>query len=243
MIVTLHVATFGDLGARCTLRHRLPEQSIQGDNAANKGLSTRCRHHAEAVSEAAARDRRHLCVTVLQEYRGHGRARLSSLSANYLLPHWLPHHWKSYATGKAKAGLTADPADWRVARTIFVADDDKVAVDYARFNSRSPYRFYYSQLQTKLTRAKRHETFKLSMEQPDEEITHDWVMDRLVIHGSVNKVVDELLAFCEVAGPFGELVYGGMDWVDANMAQRSMELMATEVMPRVNAASGSKLRV
>jgi hypothetical protein len=77
------------------------------------------------------------------------------------------------------------------------------------------------------------------MEQPDEEITHDWVMDRLVIHGSVNKVVDELLAFCEVAGPFGELVYGGMDWVDAGLAQRSMELMATDVMPRVNAALGS----
>jgi alkanesulfonate monooxygenase SsuD/methylene tetrahydromethanopterin reductase-like flavin-dependent oxidoreductase (luciferase family) len=77
------------------------------------------------------------------------------LSANYLLPRWLPYHWKSYAAGKAKAGLTVDPADWRVARTIFVADDDKVAADYARFDSRRPYRFYYSQLQTKLTHAKR----------------------------------------------------------------------------------------
>ena len=37
-------------------------------------------------------------------------------------------------------------------------------------------------------------------------------------------------------GDFGELVYAGMDWVDAKLAQRSMELMATQVMPRVNAA-------
>jgi len=34
----------------------------------------------------------------------------------------------------------------------------------------------------------------------------------------------------------GELVYAGMDWVDPRLARRSMELMATEVMPRVNQA-------
>jgi len=37
-------------------------------------------------------------------------------------------------------------------------------------------------------------------------------------------------------GDFGELVYAGMDWVDSKLAKRSMELMAIEVMPRVNAA-------
>jgi hypothetical protein len=30
-----------------------------------------------------------------------------------------------------------------------------------------------------------------------------------------------------------------MDWVHPKFAQRSMELMATEVMPRVNAAIGT----
>jgi hypothetical protein len=29
-----------------------------------------------------------------------------------------------------------------------------------------------------------------------------------------------------------------MDWVDPQLTERSMELMATEVMPRVNAAIG-----
>jgi hypothetical protein len=36
------------------------------------------------------------------------------------------------------------------------------------------------------------------------------------------------------AGEFGEIVYAGMDWVDPVLARRSMELMATQVMPRVN---------
>ena len=61
-------------------------------------------------------------------------------------------------------------------------------------------------------------------------------MDQLVIHGSVSKVVDHILALREEIGDFGEIVYAGMDWVDANLAKRSMQLMAEEVMPRVNAA-------
>ena len=86
--------------------------------------------------------------------------------------------------------------------------------------------------------AKRLAGFKHSPGQPDHEITDDYVVDRLVIHGGVNKVVDQLLALREEVGPFGELVYAGMDWVDPALTRRSMELMANEVMPRVNAALG-----
>ena len=44
----------------------------------------------------------------------------------------------------------------------------------------------------------------------------------------------------EETGDFGELVYAGMDWVDPALAKRSMQLMAEEVMPRVNAAIGKQ---
>ena len=56
--------------------------------------------------------------------------------------------------------------------------------------------------------------------------------------GTVNHVVDQILQLRETAGAFGEIVYAGMDWVDPALARRSMELMATEVMPRVNRALG-----
>jgi hypothetical protein len=46
------------------------------------------------------------------------------------------------------------------------------------------------------------------------------------------------LALREKAGPFGEIVYAGMDLVDPQLGRRSMELMANEVMPRVNQALG-----
>ena len=39
--------------------------------------------------------------------------------------------------------------------------------------------------------------------------------------------------------PHSELtIYAGLDWVDPDLAKRSMELMATKVMPQVNDALG-----
>src|SRR5262245_27694568 len=90
----------------------------------------------------------------------------------------------------------------------------------------------------KMKLGKRLYVFKSHKEQPDEEITLDFVMDHCVIHGSVNRVVDQILALREEIGDFGELVYAGMDWVDPALGRRSMQLMAEEVMPRVNAAIG-----
>ena len=158
------------------------------------------------------------------------------LSANFLLPHWLKTHWANYAEGKARAGVKPDPAEWRVARSIFVADDESVAAAYGRHDAASPYRFYYRQLQTKLTKAGRHAVFKERLDQPDPEITHEFVLERLCMYGTVNKVVDQIVELREQVGDFGELVYAGMDWVDERLARRSMQLMAEKVMPRVNAA-------
>ena len=164
------------------------------------------------------------------------------LSANFLLSKWLPSHWQNYCEGKKKAGRTADPADWRIARAIFVADDDKTARRYGRDDANSPYRYYWNMLLIKMLRSNRLGAFKTHREQPDSEITEDYVLDNMVIHGSVNKVVDELLKLYEEVGDFGEIVYAGMDWTDPALSKRSMELMATAVMPRVNAAIGKKIK-
>jgi len=167
-----------------------------------------------------------------------GKRDFHPLSANFLLANHLKSHWTNYAKGKAEVGAKADVADWRIARTIFVADDDKTAQAYGREDANSPYRFYFEQMGAKMRRGKRLYVFKSHKEQPDEEITHDFIMDHCVIHGSVNKVVDAILALREQTGDFGELVYAGMDWVDPTLSKRSMQLLAEQVMPRVNAAIG-----
>ena len=62
----------------------------------------------------------------------------------------------------------------------------------------------------------------------------------VVIHGSVNSVVDQLLAFRERIGDFGTLLYAGHDWADPHLGRRSMELMATEVIPQINKVLGAE---
>src|SRR5438309_7377096 len=129
------------------------------------------------------------------------------MSANFLLPHWLPSHWANYSAGKSNAGQKADPADWRVARTIFVADDDKTAQRYGRDDPASPYRFYWEKLRGNMRRAKHHGIFKMNRDEEDGAVTIERLLAELVLCGAVDKVVDELLALRERSGDFGEIVY------------------------------------
>lgn len=161
------------------------------------------------------------------------------LSANFLLPQWVATHWPNYVEGKQSTGATASTQDWRVARTIFVADDDEVAERYGRADANSPYRYYYSKMLGKMRTLGRLGLFKTSPDQPDDEVTLDHVLDRLVIAGTADSVAEQILAFREETGDFGELVYAGLDWVDPDLAKRSMDLMASKVMPQVNAEIGA----
>ena len=78
--------------------------------------------------------------------------------------------------------------------------------------------------------------FKLDQNEPDDKITPEFITNKLVIAGTVNSVVDQLLAFREQIGDFGTLVYACHDWLDPALGKRSMQLMAEQVMPRLNDA-------
>jgi alkanesulfonate monooxygenase SsuD/methylene tetrahydromethanopterin reductase-like flavin-dependent oxidoreductase (luciferase family) len=165
-----------------------------------------------------------------------GQRDFHPMSANFLLSKYLKSHWTNYALGKSNAGQVADIADWRIARTIFVADDEATARRYAIESPDSPYRYYWNLLLKKMMLSRRHAIFKESEAQSDAELTIEYMLDKLVLWGTPERVAGRILALREEAGPFGEIVYANMDWVDEKLARRSIELMATEVMPRVNAA-------
>ena len=160
------------------------------------------------------------------------------ISANFLLPEWVASHWPKYAEGRNAVGATANPSEWRVAKSIFVADNEATAIRYG-LTAEGPYHFYFRQLVRKLVGlGGRANLFKLDQSIPDAMITADYVTDRLVIAGTVAGVVEQILAFREKTGPFGTLLYACHDWMDPALAKRSMQLMAEEVMLRVNAATG-----
>lgn len=160
------------------------------------------------------------------------------ISANFVQANWAATHWPSYEQGCAIAGLKADRQDWRVCKSIFVADDDATAKRYAKTRE-GPYGFYFHNLLTKRRARGAASIYKPDLSMPDEAVTVEFVLDTMVIAGGVDSVVDQILKFRETLGDFGTLLYCGHDWADAPLARRSMTLMAEQVMPRVNAAIGA----
>lgn len=159
------------------------------------------------------------------------------ISANFLQSNLVSTHWTGIAEGYARGGHPVDWRTWRVAKSIFVADDDATAERYVR-EARDAYHFYYWNLLSKRRGSGLLGSFKHDQAMADDAVTVDYLLDTMVIRGGVDRVVDAILAFREQTGPFGTLLYCGHDWADPVLARRSMTLMAEEVMPRVNAALG-----
>jgi alkanesulfonate monooxygenase SsuD/methylene tetrahydromethanopterin reductase-like flavin-dependent oxidoreductase (luciferase family) len=132
----------------------------------------------------------------------------------------------------ARPAIARPIANWRVAKSVFVADDMETARRYATAPA-SPYRQYYGSLTTKLVKNGRANLFKREQNEPDAAVTVDRVMDDVVIWGTPEKVAEELLAFREEVGAFGTMLYAGHDWADKALAVRSMELMAEKVLPMI----------
>jgi alkanesulfonate monooxygenase SsuD/methylene tetrahydromethanopterin reductase-like flavin-dependent oxidoreductase (luciferase family) len=162
------------------------------------------------------------------------------ISANFLMPAWVKSHWPKYVEGCERGGRKVDTANWRVAKSVFVADDAAVAKAYVT-GPNSPYVNYYRSLFTKLKKNGRVDIFKTHRDQPDEEVTLEMICDKLIIYGTPDSVADQILALQEEVGTFGTLLYAAKDWEDRELGRRSMILMAEKVMPLVNA--GSEQRV
>ena len=157
------------------------------------------------------------------------------ISANFLLPQWVKTHWPNYEEGCKQGNRSVDPSNWRVAKNICVAKDEKTAKRYAR-DANSPYVLYYEQLLTKFRDSGRLNLFKEDQNMPDDDITLEYVLDRLVIYGDPSSVADQILEFKQHVGEFGQLVYAGHDWTDYELGRQSMILTAEKVMPLVNSA-------
>jgi alkanesulfonate monooxygenase SsuD/methylene tetrahydromethanopterin reductase-like flavin-dependent oxidoreductase (luciferase family) len=157
------------------------------------------------------------------------------ISANFLMPAWVKSHWPKYVEGCQRSGRDADPAHWRVAKSVFVARNEATAKAYAT-DPNGPYVYYYRSLFTKLKQNGRIELFKTRRDQADDDVTLESICEHLIIWGTPESVTDKLLAFQAEVGEFGTLLYAGKDWKDRELGRQSMILMAEKVMPRINAA-------
>jgi alkanesulfonate monooxygenase SsuD/methylene tetrahydromethanopterin reductase-like flavin-dependent oxidoreductase (luciferase family) len=143
----------------------------------------------------------------------------TGISATYVGKHVVRAHVRSYAEGRRSAGLSAGASGWRVARSIFVADDEATARRYAHGED-GAHAFYFHVMRTKLAKGGALDVMREGFEE-------------LVIAGTPQTVAERILEFREEVGAFGTLLYTGHDWVEPALARRSMELMAKEVLPRI----------
>jgi len=165
-----------------------------------------------------------------------GERGFGGLSPAYVAAPVVREQIAAFRAGRRAAGLSDDAREWRVARSIFVADDARTARRQAKC-VRSAAGFYFRMMRAKLAAAgglawmrgdARGETPAV-----DEDASLAQLLDELVIAGTPDQVVQQLLAFRESVGPFGSLLYTGHDWMEPALARRSMELMATDVWPAV----------
>jgi len=149
--------------------------------------------------------------------RAAGARGWTGISASYIAPHVVRAHIQNYVEGRQSAGLDTSAAGWRVARSVFVAEDEATARSYAD-RADGAHGFYFQVMRTKLAAGGALDVMG---------------NERLVIAGTPQRVAEQILEFRSKVGPFGTLLYTGHDWVDPVLARRSMELMANEVMPIV----------
>jgi alkanesulfonate monooxygenase SsuD/methylene tetrahydromethanopterin reductase-like flavin-dependent oxidoreductase (luciferase family) len=102
------------------------------------------------------------------------------ISANFLLPQWVKTHWPKYVEGCEKGGRPAEAKNWRVAKSIFVADDMETARRYATGED-GPYYGYYRPMVQKMLKGGRANLFKADQNAPDSVVTPPQVVKDLVI--------------------------------------------------------------
>jgi alkanesulfonate monooxygenase SsuD/methylene tetrahydromethanopterin reductase-like flavin-dependent oxidoreductase (luciferase family) len=164
------------------------------------------------------------------------------VSGNFFHRRYLRGQWEMYAEGCETAGRRPDPDVWRVARSVLVTESDAEAEDYLA-DPHSGLSFYYSFFLFSFTRLRKAPFMvKPDVDMPDEAVTVDAIKRGMIIAGSPRRVLDQLVALREETGHFGTLLMAGHDWDQPKLWRRSMELLATDVMPRFSAHAASSSR-
>jgi alkanesulfonate monooxygenase SsuD/methylene tetrahydromethanopterin reductase-like flavin-dependent oxidoreductase (luciferase family) len=146
----------------------------------------------------------------------------------------LADFWQTYETAAQAVGRRANRADFKISRSIFLADSTKEAREKARTNSLGKNYQYIGRL---FDKGLGRRIYKRDPAMSDADCNLDFLMTEQIIAGDVDEV---LLAMMEETGPFGTLVLMSYDWDDKRSWLHSMELFARELMPALNKAVAGK---
>ena len=153
------------------------------------------------------------------------------MSINLVAPRVLVTHWQTIEAGATAAGRAAQRADWRIARNMHVADTDAQARSEAVEGPIGrDYRDYFIPL---LKMSRGVGGLKVDPAIRDEDLTPEYLCDNVWVVGSPETVARKLRDLYVQVGGFGSILPVAHDWPDPAVWDRSMTLLATEVMPRL----------
>jgi alkanesulfonate monooxygenase SsuD/methylene tetrahydromethanopterin reductase-like flavin-dependent oxidoreductase (luciferase family) len=147
--------------------------------------------------------------------------------------------WDTYSLAAESSGRTANRNDWRIAREVVVAETDEEAMKLAREGYFGE--FFNGFLIPIFQFLGYGENWKHADSVDAADIDFEYLLKHQFLIGSVETVTDQLVRMQEETGGFGTLLMEGVDYEDEKERWfRSMELMAHEVLPAVNAALSTK---
>lgn len=159
------------------------------------------------------------------------------LSLN-LNPDYVKGHWDSYEKGARRVGREVSRRDWRMVREVFVAPSDEEAWE---LSVNGPMGRMMGEYFLPLLKAFGFEEFLRGPESaPDSVVDVDFCARNNWFVGSPDTVAAKIEKVYADVGGFGHLLLFCFDYVEQpSVWQRSMELLASEVMPRLTHLTGN----
>jgi len=154
------------------------------------------------------------------------------LSGNFIPAADVATHWPTYVDEADKFDRTANPDIWRVGRSVLITETASQAEDIINDPNGvfSDYYFYLN-VHQKIAMEK----FEPPLDEAQERQEAMEIAKQLVIIGTAESVLDQLVAFTDEVGPFGHLMVTGHDIsADPDMWRTSMTRLAQEVAPKLS---------
>lgn len=154
------------------------------------------------------------------------------LSINLVPTDTLRTHWEAVEEGAAKAGRTPDQGAWRIAREVYVAETSDEARREALEGVLSrDFQQYFKPLLSSMNMLG---LMKTDSNMADSEVTPEYLVDNIWVVGSPDEVAEKLRRLHHDVGGFGVLLAMAHEWLPEDRWQRSMTLLARDVMGQLS---------
>ena len=154
------------------------------------------------------------------------------LSINLVPTGTLRTHWEAVQEGAANTGRTPDRHAWRIAREVYVAESSAEARREALEGVLSrDFQQYFKPLLSSMNMLG---LMKTDPNMADSEVTPEYLVDNIWVVGSPDEVADKLRRLHHDVGGFGVLLAMAHEWQPKERWQRSMTLLARDVMTQLS---------